>query len=225
MNAIKIKKILLVEDESILRDSIQDTITSCGFEVAVAENGDEALILAKTFLPDLIISDILMPESDGYWLLDSIRNDALLRTIPFIFMTAKSERSDIRNGMNLGADDYIVKPFSSAELMNSIQARLSRDEILKSQLSEPQLNSNGELLDEKEQELILAAIKRLTRSESRILDLIAQNKSTLEIAEELFISYKTVENHRANITVKLGIKGHLSLLRFCLNYKNLIHQK
>lgn len=225
MNAIKIKKILLVEDESILRDSIQDTITSCGFEVAVAENGDEALLLAKTFLPDLIISDILMPESDGYWLLDSVRNDALLRTIPFIFMTAKSERSDIRNGMNLGADDYIVKPFSSAELMNSIQARLSRDEILKSQLVEPQLNSNGEILDEKEQELILAAIKRLTKSEARILDLIAQNKSTLEIAEELFISYKTVENHRANITIKLGIKGHLSLVRFCLNYKNLIHQK
>ena len=225
MSAIKIKKILLVEDESILRDSIQDTIKSCGFEVEVAENGDEALLLAKTFLPDLIISDILMPESDGYWLLDSIRNDSLLRTIPFIFMTAKSERSDIRNGMNLGADDYIIKPFSSAELMNSIQARLSRDEVLKSQLVEPLLNSNGETLDEKEQELILAAIKRLTRSESRILDLIAQNKSTLEIAEELFISYKTVENHRANITVKLGIKGHLSLVRFCLNYKNLIHQK
>ncbi len=225
MSAIKIKKILLVEDESILRDSIQDTITSCGFEVAVAENGDEALLLARTFLPDLIISDILMPESDGYWLLDSIRNDALLRTIPFIFMTAKSERSDIRNGMNLGADDYIVKPFSSAELMNSIQARLSRDEILKSQLVEPQLNSNGEILDEKEQQLILEAIKRLTKSETRILDLIAQNKSTIEIAEELFISYKTVENHRANITVKLGIKGHLSLVRFCLNYKNLIHQK
>ena len=225
MSAIKIKKIHLVEDESILRDSIQDTITSCGFEVAVAENGDEALLLARTFLPDLIISDILMPESDGYWLLDSIRNDALLRTIPFIFMTAKSERSDIRNGMNLGADDYIVKPFSSAELMNSIQARLSRDEILKSQLVEPQLNSNGELLDEKEQQLILEAIKRLTKSETLILDLIAQNKSTIERAEELFISYKTVENHRANITVKLGIKGHLSLVRFCLNYKNLIHQK
>ena len=225
MSAIKIKKILLVEDESILRDSIQDTIKSCGFEVEVAENGDEALLLAKTFLPDLIISDILMPDSDGYWLLDSVRNDSILRTIPFIFMTAKSERSDIRNGMNLGADDYIVKPFSSAELMNSIQARLSRDEVLKSQLVEPQLNSNRELLDEKEQELILAAIKRLTRSEARILDLIAQNKSTLEIAEELFISYKTVENHRANITVKLGIKGHLSLVRFCLNYKNLIHQK
>jgi DNA-binding NarL/FixJ family response regulator len=193
--------------------------------VAVAENGDEALLLAKTFLPELIISDILMPESDGYWLLDSVRNDALLRTIPFIFMTAKSERSDIRNGMNLGADDNIVKPFSSAELMNSIQARLSRDEILKSQPVEPQLNSNGEILDEKEQELILAAIKRLTKSETRILDLIAQNKSTLEIAQELFISHKTVENHRANITVKLGIKGHLSLVRFCLNYKNLIHQK
>ena len=225
MNAIKIKKILLVEDESILRDSIQETIASCGFEVAVAENGDEALLLARTFLPDLIISDILMPESDGYWLLDSVRNDSLLRTIPFIFMTAKSERSDIRNGMNLGADDYIVKPFSSAELMNSIQARLSRDEMLKSQLVDPQLNLNGEILDEKEQEVILAAIKRLTRSEARILDLIAQNKSTLEIAEELFISYKTVENHRANITVKLGIKGHLSLVRFCLNYKNLIHQK
>ena len=135
---MKIKKVLLVEDESILRDSIQDTIVSCGFEVAVAENGEDALLLARTFQPDLIISDIIMPDSDGYWLIDSVRNDKLLQTIPFIFMTAKSERSDIRIGMNLGADDYIVKPFSSAELMNSIQARLSRDEILKNQRSENQ---------------------------------------------------------------------------------------
>ena len=89
MSPIRIKKILLVEDEPILLDSIHDTITSCGFEVAVADNGESALLLAKTFLPDLIISDILMPESDGYWLLESIRNDALLRTIPFIFIWAK----------------------------------------------------------------------------------------------------------------------------------------
>lgn len=223
MNEMKIKKVLLVEDESILRDSIQDTIVSCGFEVAVAENGEDALLLARTFHPDLIISDIIMPDSDGYWLIDSVRNDKLLQTIPFIFMTAKSERSDIRIGMNLGADDYIVKPFSSAELMNSIQARLSRDEILKNQRSENQINTGPEIVNDKENELIVAAIKRLTPSEMRILALISENKSTLEIAKELFISYKTVENHRTNITSKLGIKGHLSLLRFCLNYKNLIH--
>ena len=223
MNEMKIKKVLLVEDESILRDSIQDTIVSCGFEVAVAENGEDALLLARTFHPDLIISDIIMPDSDGYWLIDSVRNDKLLQTIPFIFMTAKSERSDIRIGMNLGADDYIVKPFSSAELMNSIQARLSRDEILKNQRSENQINPGPEIVNDKENELIVAAIKRLTPSEMRILALISENKSTLEIAKELFISYKTVENHRTNITSKLGIKGHLSLLRFCLNYKNLIH--
>ena len=165
----KNKKILLVEDEPILLDSIYDTITSCGFEVAVADNGESALLLAKTFLPDLIISDILMPEFDGYWLLEHVRNDALLRTIPFIFMTAMSERSDIRTGMNLGADDYIVKPFSSAELMNSIQARLSRDEILKSQLAESQLNSSSEILDEKEQELIIDAIKNNCEDTQQIL--------------------------------------------------------
>jgi DNA-binding NarL/FixJ family response regulator len=223
MKEMKIKKVLLVEDESILRDSIQDTIVSCGFEVAVAENGEDALQLARTFQPDLIISDIVMPDSDGYWLIDSVRNDKLLQTIPFIFMTAKSERNDIRIGMNLGADDYIVKPFSSVELMNSIQARLNRDEILRNQRKEMQTAPSSESVNDKENELIVSAIKRLTPSELRILALISENKSTLEIAKELFISHKTVENHRANITSKLGIKGHLSLLRFSLNYKSLIH--
>lgn len=223
MKEMKIKKVLLVEDESILRDSIQDTIVSCGFEVAVAENGGDALQLARTFQPDLIISDIVMPDSDGYWLIDSVRNDKLLQTIPFIFMTAKSERNDIRIGMNLGADDYIVKPFSSAELMNSIQARLNRDEILRNQRKEMQAAPSSESVNDKENELIVEAIKRLTPSELRILALISENKSTLEIAKELFISHKTVENHRTNITAKLGIKGHLSLLRFSLNYKSLIH--
>lgn len=222
MNDLKIKKVLLVEDESILRDSIYDTIVSCGFEVAVAENGEDALELARTFQPDLIISDIVMPESDGYWLIESVRKDKLLQTIPFIFMTAKSDRSDIRIGMNLGADDYIVKPFSSAELMNSIQARLNRGEILKNKTKEVQIISNLVSENEKENELIVAAIKRLTPSELRILALISENKSTLEIAKELFISHKTVENHRTNIISKLGVKGHLSLLRFSLNYKSLI---
>lgn len=79
MNDLKIKKVLLVEDESILRDSIYDAIVSCEFEVAVAENGEDALELARIFQPDLIISDIVMPESDGYWLIESVRNDKLLR--------------------------------------------------------------------------------------------------------------------------------------------------
>lgn len=138
-------------------------------------------------------------------------------------MTAKSERNDIRIGMNLGAGDYIVKPFSSAELMNSVQARLNRDETLRNQRKEMQTAPSSESLNDKENELFVTANKRLTPSELRILTMVSENKSTLEIAKEPFISHKTVENHRANITVKLGIKGHLSLLRFSLNYKSLMH--
>jgi DNA-binding NarL/FixJ family response regulator len=215
------RKVLIVEDEIVLRNNMEEIISLHGFEVKSAENGEAGLLLARHFQPDLILCDIKMPRYDGFWLIEQIRNEVGLQTVPFIFVSAKVDRRDVREGMELGADDYITKPFTSNELIQAINSRLDRVKILRSQ-SEVKENSAVEEIDQKELEKVQEMINRLTPSEKRILKRIAENHSSLEIAQELFISTKTVENHRSNITNKLGLKGHLSLLRFCLNNQKII---
>lgn len=118
------KKILIVEDDKILRENTQELLEMENYRVFAAENGKEGLELAKRLKPDLIISDILMPVMDGYQLLKSLIQDRETREIPVIFLSAKSEAEDIRKGMNMGADDYLTKPFLEVDLLRAIKARL-----------------------------------------------------------------------------------------------------
>lgn len=216
------KKILIVEDEMILRQNLEEIISLHGYDVRSADNGETGLNAARSFLPDLILCDIKMPRYDGFWLIEQIRNEAKLQSVPFIFISAKVDRRDVREGMELGADDYITKPFTSAELINAVKARLDRLDILRAQNEIKEGVKFGTVEDQQEKEKFELLTQRLTPSERRILRLIAQDRSSFDIAQELFISAKTVENHRSNITNKLGLKGHLSLVRFCLNNQKLI---
>jgi len=124
-------KILLIEDNEQIRDNAQEILQLAKFEVAVAANGKEGYAQALTFNPDLIICDIMMPVLDGYGLLHLINKNEQLKAIPFIFLTAKTDRSDFRKGMELGADDYITKPFTDLELMTAIESRLKKASFLK----------------------------------------------------------------------------------------------
>ncbi len=216
------KKILIVEDEMILRQNLEEIISLHGYDVRSADNGETGLNAARSFLPDLILCDIKMPRYDGFWLIEQIRNEAKLQSVPFIFISAKVDRRDVREGMELGADDYITKPFTSAELINAVKARLDRLDVLRAQNEIKEGVKFGTVEDQQEKEKFELLTQRLTPSERRILRLIAQDRSSFDIAQELFISAKTVENHRSNITNKLGLKGHLSLVRFCLNNQKLI---
>ena len=119
-------KILVVEDEAPLRESIVDTLLFEGFDVLEAVNGKEGLQLATAENPDLIVCDVAMPELNGYELLDKLREDLSTANLPFIFLTARSDRSFMRHGMELGADDYVTKPFSHADLLAAIRSRLKR---------------------------------------------------------------------------------------------------
>jgi signal transduction histidine kinase len=119
------KKILVIEDVHYLRNDILEMLRLEGYEVAGAENGLIGVQVARDFMPDLIVCDIMMPGLDGYQVLENLRGDQETRTIPFIFLTAKTDRPDVRRGMGLGADDYITKPFYTAELLETIQARLT----------------------------------------------------------------------------------------------------
>lgn len=124
------KKILVIEDMAEIRDNVAEYLSLANYKVFAAENGKQGIITAITERPDLIICDIMMPELDGYGVFHALHKNELTRNIPFIFMTAKSEREDFRKGMELGADDYITKPFSGTELLNAVEGRLKKNQQL-----------------------------------------------------------------------------------------------
>lgn len=130
------KTILVIEDEPTIRENILRILEINGFQALGAEDGRAGVQQAKAFLPDLIICDILMPGIDGYGVLATLRKDADTAVIPLIFLSAKAEHSDFRLGMNLGADDYLTKPFSSKELVAAVSSRL----LKQTSLTQPYLN-------------------------------------------------------------------------------------
>ncbi len=124
------KKILVVEDAQSLRKDILEMLGFEGFQAIGAENGLVGVQRAREYMPDLIICDIMMPEMDGYEVLEELRKDSLTATIPFIFLTARTDRMDMRQGMELGADDFLTKPFHAAELLATVRTRLRKREVL-----------------------------------------------------------------------------------------------
>ena len=122
-------KILVIEDAQPLRKDIVEMLTFEGFEVIGAENGLIGVESALETHPDLIICDIMMPELDGYGVLERLRQEPATRTTPFVFLTARTDRSDIRQGMDMGAEDYLTKPFAASELLSTVRAQLRKREI------------------------------------------------------------------------------------------------
>src|SRR5262245_55344691 len=117
------KKILVIEDEPEMRRNITALLRFHDYETIAAENGRVGVEAARRENPDLILCDVMMPELDGYHVLQTLQADASLARTPFIFLTAKGEKDDLRSGMNLGADDYLTKPVANAELIRAVEAR------------------------------------------------------------------------------------------------------
>lgn len=136
------KKILLIEDNLEVRENTAEILELAGYEVITAPNGKIGVDQAQKVKPDLIICDIMMPELDGYGVLHILNKKAETSGVPFIFLTAKTEKTDIRKGMNLGADDYLTKPFDDTDLLNAIEARLR-----KAAMQQSLYESNSEGLD------------------------------------------------------------------------------
>lgn len=130
------KTILIIEDDQNIRESISDLLNFKNFNVLTAIDGNEGFEIARKSSPDLILCDIMMPGKDGYQVLNEVRDEQKLANTPFIFLTAKSQKYEIRNGMNLGADDYLTKPFKAQELFDAIESRLTRQKITQSDIDE-----------------------------------------------------------------------------------------
>jgi CRP-like cAMP-binding protein len=130
------KTILIIEDNKEVRENTEEILQLASYKVITAENGKIGADLAIKNKPDLIICDIMMPELDGYGVLHILSKNTATAGIPFIFLTAKSEQEDFRKGMKLGADDYLTKPFDDMELMNAIETRLKKNDIIRSEFKQ-----------------------------------------------------------------------------------------
>lgn len=193
-------KILVIEDNETIREEILIWLSLEDYEVIGAENGREGIKMALQQLPDLILSDIMMPEKDGYRVLLELRTQPVTALTPFIFLTAKQEKTDIRHGMELGADDYITKPFGREELLNAIRARLLRRDRLIQQSNQKIHDARYNLLRTLPHELRTPLVGILGIGE--LLEQDAESVTPdeiLEYANMLTSSgrqlYRLVENH------------------------------
>lgn len=190
------KRILVIEDEPEMRRNLTTILRMEKFLPLAAENGRAGIEVAKKERPDLILCDVMMPELDGYGVIAALRADPQTVTIPFVFLTAKGEKPDIRTGMNLGADDYLTKPVGKTDLLAAIRSRLDRA----SQQSKPEFKPNFE--SPKPLEDVLGLTPRVAET----LLWIAQGKTNGDIAAILGNSESTVKKHVLDIFAKLGVE-------------------
>jgi len=189
------KKILVIEDEPEMRRNITALLRYHDYQAIPAENGRVGLESAQRERPDLVLCDVMMPEMDGYGVLQALQTDPALAGIPFIFLTAKGEKEDVRNGMNLGADDYLTKPVPNAELVRAIEARLRRAEKQVKQPFRADFSSPDPLRK-----------LGLTPRAAEALLWLAQGKTNADIAMILGISESTVKKHVQEIFDKVGVE-------------------
>lgn len=189
------KKILVIEDEPEMRRNLLTILKLEKFQPLGAENGRVGLDAIKREKPDLILCDVMMPELDGHGVLTALREDSELSAIPFVFLTAKGEKEDLRSGMNLGADDYLTKPVARVDLLEAINARLRRSEQQGTREFKPDFSSFEPLLK-----------LNLTPRVAEVLLWVAQGKTNGDIAAILGISESTVKKHLLEIFQQLGVE-------------------
>jgi DNA-binding NarL/FixJ family response regulator len=189
------KKILVIEDEPEMRRNITTLLRYQGYQPIEAENGRAGLALAQREKPDLVLCDVMMPELDGHGVLQALQQNVELATIPFIFLTAKGEKEDLRSGMGLGADDYLTKPVANAELVRAIETRLRRSQQQAQREFKPDFSS-------------VEPLQRfgLTARATETLIWLAQGKTNPDIATILGITESTVKKHVREIFEKLGVE-------------------
>lgn len=197
--------ILILEDDDSLSNNMELILKMEGYAVRIAGNGQDGIAMVRAERPDLILCDILMPLMDGHTFLDLLKSEGALADIPFIFVTALDDRTDVRRGMSAGADDYLTKPFTAEELVTSVTGRLLRLEMMRSKNSRAIFNKEHEFLRQ-----------RISARELEVLLLVGRGATSREIAKRLGISLRTVEVHRANLMNKLDAVNAAMLARWAV---------
>lgn len=198
-------KILLVDDDENFISLMIACLTLHGYRVTAAENGQRAIETLQQIKPDLVISDIMMPEMNGYELVDAIRQTADISWIPVIFLSAKDQVSDRVRGLSSGANVYMVKPFGIDELVAQIESTLRSSYLIQqNQLKrmEPTIQVPGSV--------------KLTNAELLVAQLVAQGLSNLEIAQKLNASKRTIESHMSHMLKKTTLSNRTELSRWVI---------
>ncbi len=199
------KKLLLIDDDPNLILLVKDYLEFRGYEVVPAGNGREGLDIMKTFTPDLIICDVMMPEMDGYTFVETIRSDVSTNWVPVIFLSARGQTADRVRGLTMGADVYMVKPFEPEELVAQVESSLKHtDRLLQMQNVgiQPVLSIDRDI--------------ELTPTETRVIQYVAKGMSNREVAETLGVSQRTIESHVSNMLGKTGLHNRTELARWAM---------
>lgn len=188
-------RVVVIEDEPEMRRNIVRLLRLEGYDPAEAADGVAGLDLVREQKPALVICDVMMPGMDGHEVLRAVRADPQLQAIPFIFLTARADKSDLRGGMNLGADDYITKPFSNDDVLAAVAARLQRASQSTRQGFAPDFSSPAPLIS-----------LGLSPREAEVLLWVAQGKTNPEVASILGISEETVKKHMKQVLAALAVE-------------------
>ena len=227
------KKILIVDDDRILRQVLQNSLEQKGYQVISAGSGKEALLKFSQDIPDIIVSDVSMPEMDGFEFCRQLRSQTSGKLIPFIFLSAKDDLDDRIQGRTIGADSYLTKPFEMKELLANIEALIERSRRVHAEIvhlieqlvsSQPVDILSNKVKSDKpsESNSTTSSLKPstkpeplpLTPAEERVFWETIQGYTNKQISERLFISPRTVQTHLSNILNKLNLSNRTQLVRF-----------
>lgn len=231
------KKILIVDDDLTLRKILQNSLEQRGYQVISVGSGKDALASFSQDVPDLVVSDVSMPEIDGFEFCRQLRSQPSGKLIPFIFLSAKGELDDRVQGHMIGADNYLTKPFEMKELLANIEALIERsrrvhaeivhlieqlaysqvkDTLLNSHAGEIQTNMTPKNIKDKDTAMAASLPKPLplTPAEERVFWETIQGYTNKQISDRLFISPRTVQTHLSNILNKLDLNNRTQLVRF-----------
>ncbi|MEM8807576.1 MAG: response regulator transcription factor [Cyanobacteria bacterium P01_G01_bin.38] len=206
------QKILVVDDDKTLQVALTRYLKQRGFMLCNAMNGMEGLALFKQALPDLVISDVMMPQMNGFEFCSTLREMPVGQLVPFIFLTTCSELDDCVQGYKLGADDFLVKPFRPRELLAKIESQLERRRRVQAELTrlgQPRLAGSANAYPPEP--------LPLSPAETRVFWEVVQGYTNRQVSERLFLSPRTVQSHLSHILDKLNLENRVQLV--CYAYR------
>jgi DNA-binding NarL/FixJ family response regulator len=201
------KRLLLIDDDPNLILLVKDYLEFRGYEVVTAENGREALEVLEQDIPDMIICDVMMPEMDGYALVEHVRQDPRTNWIPVLFLSAKGQSQDRVRGLSTGADVYMVKPFEPEELVAQVESSLKQATRL--------IHHSNATADAAPRIQVPFDVE-LTPTELKVVQFVARGMANREIAEQMNVSQRTIESHVSNMLGKTGLHNRTELARWAI---------
>lgn len=209
------KKILVVDDDAILRMALSRYLEKRGYLVQDVGTAIEALTVFEQNSPDLVVSDVMMPEMDGFEFCRRLRATRSGQLVPFIFLSSKGEVEDRVQGHSIGADDYLIKPFEPRELLAKIEAQLERSRRIHSEIVRLMQTVASSVGNAVEAPVVAPpAPLPLTPAEEKVFWEVIQGYTNKQIGDRLFVSPRTVQTHLSNILSKLQLENRSQLVRF-----------